>query len=374
VPVSIIAGELRTGRILATLPASDGTWTQVLNTAGAVDATVQLRGENGPAARRLLPYLEATRCYLAAVTDDGRVLEAGPIWKATFDDNAGSLKLGASGLWSLWDHRKAIPVLADGTRVQDAVLSWSGVSLGTIAKKLVETAVAHTGGSLPVVLPDDVAGTATRTYPGYELAWVGDRLQELTQVDGGPDVAFEPRLTADGLSVEWVMRTGTDDDPLLHQEGADWIWDRGATKGGVTSLGVDVDATGMAQRAWAIGSGTEVDLMVGEADWTAPLDAGYPLLETDASYTSVIDQGTLDAHALGLVLYAQRPWATWSLGVRADASPTLGEYRPGDWCAVHVPPDHGYLPEGEYRTRVLSFSGDLTTQVSLKLAPTLEAR
>ncbi len=214
--------------------------------------------------------------------------------------------------------------------MQDASLSWSGVSLGTIAKRLVATAIAHTGESLPVVLPADVAGISTRTYPGYELAWVGDRLQELTQVDGGPDVSFEPRLTSDGLSVQWVMRTGTDTDPLLHQTGQDWIWDRGAAKGGVTSLSVSIDATGMAQRAWAIGSGTEVDLLVGEADFPDPLDAGYPLLEADASYTSVTDQGTLDAHALSLILYAQRPWATWALAVRADAAPTLGTYRPGD--------------------------------------------
>ncbi|WP_194521979.1 hypothetical protein [Cellulosimicrobium sp. JZ28] len=374
--IRIVCGELVTGKILATVPTTDngGAWSTVLNDAGTIDATVPLRTRDVRARRELLGYLEPTRCYLAAITDDGDVLEAGPIWKHGFNDNTGELKVGAAGLMSVFDHRLVVKVLAAGERAQTTTLSWSGLSLATIAKRLIQTSMSHAGGSLPLVLPDDELGSAVRNYPGYELGVVGERVRQLVEVAGGPDIALQPRLTGDGLRIEWVMRAGTTADPLLHQAGDDWAWDRGAARGPLTKLSVDVDATGVAQRTWAIGSGMESALMLGTAYDPAPLAAGYPLLEATGSFTSVLEQSTLDAHAAALADTARRPWQTWALTVRADTAPRLGTYRPGDWARVHVPATHEYLREGRYRSRVLSVSGDLSASVSVKLAPTMENR
>ena len=372
--LSIYAGELRTGKIVATVPAASGSWSMALNDAGQVDATVPLRDRAVRKVRDLLSFLEPTRCFLAVVADDARVLEAGPIWKHSYNDKDGSLKVGASGLLSLFDHRKVVKVLAPGERVQDTDVTYSGLSLGTIAKRLVQLAMSHAGGSLPIVLPPDEVGTAVRSYPGYELGWVGERIGQLVDVEGGPDIALQPRLTTERDHIEWVLRTGTTASPLLTQTGDDWQWDRGVPRGGLTEISVEVDATRTGSRSWTIGSGTETALMLGTAYDPAPAAAGYPLLEVEASHTSVLEQPTLDAHAAALAGISARPWHTWSLGVRADQQPRLGEYRPGDWSVVHVPDTHAYLATGEYRTRILSVSGDLTQQVSLKLAPTMGAR
>lgn len=375
--ISILAGELRTGRVLAEVPATDSSWSLGLRDAGAVDATVKLRGMDPHARTEVLSYLDPARCYLAVVVDvgeDRHVLEAGPIWKHAFDDAKGTLKVGAGGLLTVFDHRKLLRILQSWERPQDTAIVYRNLSLGTIAKRLISTAMDHTGGDLPIVLPPDEAGTATRRYPGYELAWVSDRLQELSDVIGGPDIALTPRMTSDRLAIEWVLRTGTTADPLLHQTGDDWAWDRGAPNGSLTSLSVTRDATDLAHRAWAIGSGTETQLMLGMAADLGPVAAGYPLLEAETSHTSVIEQSTLDGHAAALAAGSRRPWQTWALSVRADLAPRLGEYRPGDWCQVHVPDSHEYLAAGSYRTRILSISGDLGTGVSLTLAPTMEAR
>lgn len=372
--LSVMAGELRTGKILATLAATESSWSTALNDAGPVDATVRLRDMATKPRRDLLSYLEPTRCFLAVVADGNQVLEAGPIWKHSYDDKTGALKVGASGLLSLFDHRKVVRVLAAGERVQDTTVTYTGLSLGTIAKRLIELAMSHAGGSLPIVLPPDEAGTAERTYPGYELGWTGDRIQQLVEVDGGPDIALQPRMNPDRTHIEWVLRTGTTAAPLLTQTGDDWQWDRGVPRGGLTAISVEVDATRTGARSWAIGSGTETALMLATVEDPTPLSAGYPLLEVEASHTSVLEQPTLDAHATALADISRRPWQTWSVGVSADQQPQLGTYRPGDWSTVHVPDDHAYLSPGPYRTRILAVSGDLTAKVSLKLAPTMGAR
>lgn len=373
--VRVVCGELTTGRILAEVPLTqDGaSWSAVLNEAGSVTATVPLR--TLPARRRtqLLACLDPTRCFLAAVTGDGLVIEAGPIWGHRWDDAAGALQVTAAGLWSMWSHRLALPVVPAGQRVQSMLLTWSGLSLGTIGKRLVQAAATHTGGALPIDLPADEPGTAARTYYGYEMTAVGEALQQLVEVDGGPDVAFDPYVTTDGLAVRWRMRTGTVTDPLLHQVGEDWQWDRGAARGPLRLLSVDVDASQVATRTWVVGDGQETELLIGRADDQAAIAAGYPLLEQVTSRTSVVSEAELTAHAVATSATARRPWQTWQVET-SDTVPRLGLYRPGDWAVMHIPDGHEYLTAGRYRTRILSISGGQTGKVAVGLAPTQEAR
>ncbi|MHB1063525.1 MAG: hypothetical protein ACYC1Z_03365 [Georgenia sp.] len=368
--VEYIAGELRTGRILATVPASSGPWSQVLNSAGDVSAKVPL-WDLGKADRRdLLATLETTRCFLGVQVGD-RVIEAGPIWTHDLDTD-GNLAVKGLGLWSLWDHRLVIPVVGEVRQGQQA---WSGLSLGTIAKRLVQEALKHAGGSLPVVFPADETGIHERTYPGYEVAQVGQRLSQLVEVEGGPDLAFEPRLTSDRQAVEWVMRTGTAADPLLHQTGADHQWDTSAVRGSVGNVTASVDGTARVNRALTIGDGFETATLIGVATDTAQLDRGYPLLESVVNRSTVLKQSTLDAHSRASVDQGSVPWTTWKLRVAADEDPRLGEYRPGDWAAIEIPEDHVYLRGGSYRARLGKVSGDADDEfVDLALLPTKEHR
>jgi hypothetical protein len=236
-----------------------------------------------------------------------------------------------------------------------------------------------------VVIGEDIGGDDTRSYPGHELATVGDRLDQLQGVIDGPEVQFQPRLTADRQGIEWEMRTGTTSDPLLHQPGsassygdADWIWDRRAPRSGISSLSVDRDANGLSYRAWASGQGTGEALLIRSVDDMAMVERGYPLLESVTAHQSVRETDTLDFHATMDLISHMRPWTTWKLAVRADRRPVLGTYRPGDWCRVWVPKDHlylgQYLAEGFYRTRITGVSGDLGPKVALTMAPTMDVR
>ncbi|WP_434080888.1 hypothetical protein [Sanguibacter sp. Z1732] len=223
-PGEFFTGELTTGNRLRHLPISAGSFSAVLNAPGTLEATIPLRRLPAPERAEIRAAVEGTRCYLAYQVGR-RIVEAGPIWVHDYDDTTGDLRIRASGLWSLFDYRLVIPVLGPGQGPQSRQLSWTGLSLGAIAKRLVQAATAHTGGHLPIVLPPDQVGNHERTYPGFELATTRQRLTELTQVENGPDIAFTPRLREDGEGIEWALRTGTNSGPLLTQDGPDWVWD-----------------------------------------------------------------------------------------------------------------------------------------------------
>ena len=230
-----LVGDLRTGRVWRTVDLTGTRGSAAADGDGTLEGSAPLGdGTDWPTA-----YPESTpvRAFLACeyLTDGGTstIVQAGPVWTRRFNDATRSLQIGAASLASYFDHRKVIPVLPVTANPSEASVTYTGAELGLIAKRLVELAQSHTGGTLPIVLPPDAdlggPGDAhTRTYPGYELGWVGDRLQQLSEVDGGPEIQFEPRRRPDDPRfIEWVMRVGRDvDGGALFQSGAPWVFDR----------------------------------------------------------------------------------------------------------------------------------------------------
>ncbi len=377
--VTIWAGDLITGALTIPLPVSAGSWSIDHRSEGSVSATMTLSPEILRRFPGLVGKLDPWRCFLAAITDDSQVLEAGPILPHKYSDATGVLQVSALGMRGIFARRLLIsdPSRWPGGKPAEAVMSWSGVSLGTIAKRIVALAMSHDGGSLPIDLPPDEVGTATRTYYGFELARISKRLKELEDVENGPDLRFDPYLTSEGRldRVRWQMKAGTTAAPELAQDGPDHEWDRNAVHGPVVSLDVDTDSSEMGDRAWVTGQGSDTQLLMSMYQDRGLRAAGYPLLEVDESRPSVSRQSTLNAHTRALHRRSARPWQTWKLVVRADAGPKFGTYRPGHWARIHVG-SHPYIKTrtGYYRTRILSVSGGLDGNVTLVLAPQLEDR
>ena len=405
---SVLVGELRTGRRLVALPYSGGSWSIAAGAAGDITVKVPTRAPEfmrleprmvgglwpGPGVwpsettfpravvtrwvpgssprRDLAAATEPTRTFLAVLADD-RVIEAGPIWRRDEDD--GALTLKALGLRSLFDKRLLLNHLTDWATpgaVAASSLSYSGLSLGTIQKRLVQEALAHLAGSVPVVFGADEAGTSTRTYPGFEVATVGQRLDELAQVENGPEFDFTARLSADRTGVEWQMRTGTSARPQLSQVGMDWMVDTTVPRGNLGGLSISEDATKTVNRAFAKGAGTDEATVI-SVPATAPdrWDAGFPLLESVGSVGG--DGGTyqdnVTRHAAGDLEASDRPVQTWRVKVAVDSR--VGAARPGDWWSIRVGDDHVLTRPGLYRARMASMSGDLADAfVDVALAPT----
>lgn len=369
--VTILSGEMATGRRLVQLPASAGTVRAVLNDEGEVTCTIPLRAEGvRDRTREVLAAVEPWRTFLAFQAGE-RLVEAGPVVAHEYDDRTGEVAVKAVGMFGLMRHRLVIN--AGASQVQKSSLNYSGLSLGTIGKRIVQRSLQNPGGDLPLVLPADVAGDHVRNYPGYEFATVAQRLADLSDVEGGPEFAFEPRFTTDRLGVEWVMRAGTDTDPLLHQIGDAWVWDL-TTASALAGLSVTRDGANRTNSVYVTGQGMDESIKVARAATSAEWSRGYPLLEAAYSHSTVTRQSTLDRHATAYRQQGSRPWATWRLTVMRDTYPSLAQYRCGDWVAVHVA-DHPYLADGVYRSRIAALTASLASPtVTLDLVPTLDRR
>jgi hypothetical protein len=363
VTTQLLVGELRGGKITDVIDATTCTWDQTLNAAGTITGVTI---PEHIVRRQNLRHTAAPARTFLAVEQDGRIRQAGPIWSHTWNWEAGTLTLGAGGLWSILDHRLVLPVLA-GRRIQDVSTTITGTDLGGIARGLVAQARTFANFDLPIVLPDTAAGTRTETFPGWKLQRVGEQIRQLTQRQNGPDIRFRPRRQpADRTRIEWVMEHGTEDQPQLVQTGGDWVYDTTAPRTPVLGISVDSDATGMGMWAVVTGNGMERDILTAHAYDDTLLQAGYPLLEVDESRSTVEQQATLEEHADQLLARSARPIEAWKVTVHAEAAL---EALAGDTARVKVAGD-AYLPDGEWPTRIAKISGGLGDTVTLDMYPT----
>jgi hypothetical protein len=382
--VEYFVGDLLTGRRINQLRVLGGMWSEPLNGAGEVSCTVSLRD---PAMRKLnlLESAVTGKAFLAAF--DGETgLQGGPIWAHDWDDDNELLTLRAGGMWSYFDDRALLPILAGrlpsdettDTRFMpvdadpDSAYPWptdTRTSLQGIARALVAQAQTETNGNVPVVLPAEIAGTAERAYRGSDVAMVGQRLSELTEVLGGPDIRFGMRWKVVGSEVEWVMQIGTPTQPLISslQELTFYV---GTSKSSVSKLKVKTSGDRIGARAFSSGGASSDQSLVAVAVDPTLTDAGFPLLDlvgATRSTVGIID--TLTGYANELVLRGRKPNRTFSFTHDLSTSPFLSSLNVGDFAKVRVS-NNSYLPDGEYRMRVTSRSGDSTGKtVDLTFAP-----
>jgi hypothetical protein len=218
-----------------------------------------------------------------------------------------------------------------------------------IAADVLANAIARQ--ALPLDVPAPITGTATRTYFGYELISAGQRLQELTQVQGGPDILLKPYLTGTGT----VRHTALIGNPTLATSGKPLVFDY---PGNCMSVLPTDDGSTMSTVTYAKGNGIEYATLwaksVDTTLTTAP--ANWPVLENvDTSHSDLIDQTALQQAANGTQGLTGRPVSTWAVTVRQDdLDYPFGSYDPGATGTYNVR-NHCWLPDGTYAQRILGF-------------------
>lgn len=359
--------DVLTGRRLTPLPVSAATWAVKTNRDPEITASLMPDSFDAEALQAWRAAVPAKSGLLAVA--DGIPVAAGPIWKRNYVESDAA-EITAAGLWSYFDRRICLPVAARTQPLVDPVTgepnaalntSVSGVSLGTIAKRYVEQALAWPGGNLPIVLPDDEAGTRERNVLGVEARRVGQLLENLTEVINGPDIEFVPRFTTDGLGIEWVMRVGTEAQPRLGSaDPSRVVWPIGG-RSNAFELDVDEDATSMAEEAWAVGGSVDDRVIAGRARKATLNVAEYPLLQTAITgLDDVSEQSTVNAYAEQAVGLGEVASSFWKIKARAEPEPglpRLGDYWLGDLVTLQVY-DNPIIEPGDYIRRIASISGN----------------
>lgn len=350
-------GSLLTGRILGTLP-----WV-------SCRVSDSMRGSTGDitlaAGSRRWRDIQGPRDFWAVEWESNggrRIVAAGPVWPTDAD---ASHRIGGAGIGSVLDRR----ILADPSDPTGASWTWSGMDLGSIARQVVALAAPD----LPLVLPEVRAGTRTRTYRGFDLATAGQRIRELTEVQHGPDVIFEPRLKADRISIEWAMVSGTEGVPKIRSDQSPIVLDATAPMQTVVGKVAASRMSGvMATRMFASGAGSEAGKVIASATDTYLTSRGWPRIDGVASCQDA-DLSDVQALADGTLASSARVPAAIKVNVRAswwwEQSPGLG--RP---VRIVLPAGYSDALVGplDVTARLLEWSTDCGSEwVTLTLADTL---
>ncbi len=247
------------------------------------------------------------------------------------------------------------------------LLTYSGLALGTIAKRAVEASQQKAGGRLPISYAlEDMAGGHERNYKSFNVSNIScdDILTKLSNVIDGPDIMFRPRLLRPNL-LTFDLWTGTDVQPRIYQKYSP-IWDTTPAKGMVSNVNVIFTGTYQTSRVYATGAGQDEGTLIQVVTDDTLLQKGYPLLETVVNEGSSENPDVVLGHALSGLDVNNGALLEIQMTVRADGPIPLGSYWPGDLVEI-VTKGWLSLPDGVNRMRLLSITGDHTNNVKISL-------
>lgn len=376
-PFVVRVFETRTGRVAYVVPyVGLPTWNRGVNQVGAWRVTIPI-AEIG---KDNLEGLINPWRFSWAICQGSKIWQAGPVVSEDYSGGPNTTVVG-SGLWQLFTAKRLVlnPARATlaGISQADADVAFGptdtspvgsvipvanqNLSLHTIAKRLVQTVTGAAGGNVPLVYPADIAGTAERTYPGYEMAPLGQRLFELTQVIDGPELEFAPSFTDETgkQSVQWVMRIG---NSRLGNLTFPHAWDFGKA---MIDINRSNDGGEFSTRDFERGNGMNRDLVSGFYDAPIGGDSAAMLLENvGQEHTQSTNLAELNGFAQAAVLSSSLSTSNYTATVRipgddgegyATGSPQLSSVDVGDNCTAQIR-GHARLVDGEYGFRIAAIS------------------
>lgn len=358
--------QTTTGRIGPQIQVKDATWSVSLNNTetGKIDIS------KSELPKVDLDYWLAPWWAGVCLLYDRRPIYAGPIIGRPFESFT-TLSVDTGGMRSILARRVVAPELTDWTQLSKSTTAYHGMSLATIAKKVVQLSQQKTGGSLPISFPVPEQTTADdadhqRTYRGFNIQnlFTDDVLTKISNVQHGPDIMFRPRLLNDS-QLTFDMWTGSEGQPRIPQTQTP-VWDTTPVKGWVADMQMTTTGAYQTYRVYAIGAGTDEGTLIRVASDTGPMQKGYPLLETTYSSGDSEDPNVVQTHANGNLEANNHMLHEISMTVRADGAYPLGMFWPGDLVQLVV---KGWvsLPDGVYNARLLNINGTLTNDIKLSL-------
>lgn len=301
---------------------------------------------------------------------NGTPIVAGPIITRP-SESEDSVSIGCGGIRSVLAKRYLTQELADWAALSKSYLHWNSISLGTIAKRVVEQAQMKASGRLPISfpIPDETAAMGAnheRTYRGFNVQNinVNDILTKLSNVLNGPDILFKPRLIQDNR-LTFDMWHGTEKQPRIFQSKVP-VWDTTPAKGEVVDMSATVTGSYMTFRTYSLGAGQDEGTLIKVNTNEAPLQLQYPLLETAINIGNSENPEIVNGYGISNLWSNKEPLLEVQMTVRGDGDIPFGQFWPGDLVKVVT---KGWLsiPDGVTDMRLLSITGDSSNSVKVSL-------
>lgn len=364
---SVYLFQVSTGRIGPQVDVESGSWQIPLNSIESFKA--RLRKSSIPATLDLTHWLAPWWAGLLLMWN-GIPIFAGPIVSEPTEDFQ-YIDLDCAGIRAIFAKRTVIPELVDMTQLANTTVFFSGMSLGTIAKRCVQNAMLKPGGSLPIAfpVPDETNlpsdSDHQRTYNGFDVQnlFCDDVLNKLSGVHNGPDIMFKPRLI-DASRLVWDMWTGTSLSPRIQQSPTTPVWDTAAVKGSVVDLQIVATGSYMTDRVYSLGNGQNQGQVITISQNLIKTMDGYPLLETAINTSNSLDPNVVRSHGDADLAQNYDIIRDMNVTIRGDGAFPMGSFWSGDLVDIVT---KGWLSvsDGRHACRLITVSGDMTANVKL---------
>lgn len=291
---------------------------------------------------------------------------AGPIVTSP-TETMSTINLDCAGIRAVLDRRHVINEQTNWSVLASKKVSYKNLTLGTIAKKVVQLSMQKPGGYLPISFPHaDKAGKHERNYMSFNLSNIGTHeiLTKLSEVINGPDIMFRPRLLNDA-KLTFDMYYGDDINPRIDQVYSP-VWDSTAEHSPIVDLSMGRSGADVAYRVFAIGAGQDEGTLIRMAETEKMTALGYPLLEASVSFSSVETPSVLQAHAEGVLQENVNELIEISGTIRVDENNPLNTLFVGDSVRLIVK-DWVTVPNGNHKARIVSMSGDASDNIKVAL-------
>lgn len=122
--------------------------------------------------------------------------------------------------------------------------------------------------------------------------------------------------------------------------------------GNVLDASLEENAQDAATRFWVQGSDENLSSEASQPySGAADVDLllrGWPILEEVEKVDNVSDENTLHTYAQRFLAESKPPISNFSISVNGSLNPTVGSYKPGDWCSVIINDDFVRLRLSSY--------------------------
>jgi hypothetical protein len=299
---------------------------------------------------------------------DGIPIVAGPLMNLP-SESFSEIQLAGAGIRSILARRKVTHEIfgTDWTSMPTLNVGWSGLSLGTISKRVVQQAQMKKGGSLPISYPiPDETGINERNYRGFNIQnnSADAVLTKLSNVRSGPDILFKPRLV-DPNRLTFDFWTGTKNSARIRQF-SNPSWDITPEKSYTSNVRLTTTGAYQTFRVYSTGAGMDAGIKMDVVTNDDPLAKGFPLLETSIGTSKSEDLAVVRAHGMANLSMNTNVLQEIELHVRADGINKLGTFWPGDLVQVNIK-NFITLEDKFHSMRLLAISGNSSNDVMMNL-------